>query len=655
MPSPFAQTGFEPSPIDRIVEQGAAGNPWQLSTSGVTGSGHTVKVTYTNNDQSTLSNAGSRQAALFMVTINADESRTLTRAGNNATYANSQLTVTITTDENWTTASGCLNTVEEYKDMLGRVVLKRTYNLKNSIVEMLSTYYIYDDKGNLCFVLPPGANPDAVVAITQATLDNLCYQYRYDGRSRLTQKKIPGKGWEFMIYNAIDQPVLSQDANQRNQTPQLTTFTKYDALGRAIMIGQAPVPGNPAADNNMSAPNQAYRQSLEGYYLTTTNPLWEGINNTGFTGYTNTADPVVAGNAYYTINYYDNYGPNFPLAYAPPAGASAMTQGLPTASKTEVLNTINNSTPDMLWAVHYYDNLGRNIQSYSQHYLGGTTVLNLNNYDVVANTYDFTNKATASTRTHYNTTSTNPIVTIADTYVYDQVDRIKQTFENINAGTNVLLSQLDYNEVGQPMTKHLHSTTGGAPFMQDIGYIYNERGWLLSSSASLFQFQLQYNTSTVAGISPTAQYNGNIASQSWGTLSLPNTKSYTYNYDNLNRLTAGTSTDNYNESGITYDQLGNIQTLQRTWNSTTPIDNLAYNYSNSTGNYTNQVQSITDASTDISGKGYKMGTFSYQYDMNGNLTQDNSKGVSLTYNMLNLPQNATLLLSCVKLPFISYW
>jgi transcription initiation factor TFIID subunit TAF12 len=40
---------------------------------------------------------------------------------------------------------------------------------------------------------------------------------------------------------------------------------------------------------------------------------------------------------------------------------------------------------------------------------------------------------------------------------------------------------------------------------------------------------------------PIAQYNGNIASQSWGSSTAANSKSYTYIYDNLNRLLGGTS------------------------------------------------------------------------------------------------------------------
>jgi len=56
-----------------------------------------------------------------------------------------------------------------------------------------------------------------------------------------------------------------------------------------------------------------------------------------------------------------------------------------------------------------------------------------------------------------------------------------------------------------------HSTNGGISFLQDIGYTYNERGWLKTSTAALFALQLNYNDGTVP------QYNGNISNQLWGT------------------------------------------------------------------------------------------------------------------------------------------
>ena len=62
---------------------------------------------------------------------------------------------TITKDENHDGTSSKAHTTEEFKDKQGRVVLKRTY--ENSVKH--DTYYVYDDYGNLSYVLPPKAEP----------------------------------------------------------------------------------------------------------------------------------------------------------------------------------------------------------------------------------------------------------------------------------------------------------------------------------------------------------------------------------------------------------------------------------------------------------------------------------------------------------------
>jgi len=109
-----------------------------------------------------------------------------------------------------------------------------------------------------------------------------------------------------------------------------------------------------------------------------------------------------------------------------------------------------------------------------------------------------------------------------------------------------------------------------------IAYTYNERGWLLTSSAPLFELQLQYNTNAY-GYSVGMQYNGNISSQSFGTSGAPNTSYFCYAYDKLNRLTTGDSNTGNNESGITYDLQGNNTALTRLA-AASAIDNLTYSY-----------------------------------------------------------------------------
>ncbi len=630
---PFAISGFEESPVDRLIEQGSPGQAWQLpGTPDPNSAGHTVKMLYTTNDQTafsgtdTLTNAGSRKVALYVATINANNSRTLTRAAT-PFYNNGELIVTITRSENWTpTGSSCLNTDEEYKDKDGRTVLKRTYNFNKAthLIEMLSTYYVYDNLGGLAYVLTPSANPDVATGVPSATLmKNYCYWYRYDDRNRLVQKKTPGKGWDFIVYNQLDQPVMTQDSVQR--TTNTWVVTKYDAQGRVIMTGLWPSTGQ----------TQAALQTA--VYAGT---QWDVRNYADNTIGYNIVSYAVP-NKILSTNYYDDYTniPGLPAAF-PASGYSIMTKGLLTVSRTTVLNTLGNVSPDSLYTADYYDDFGRTVKTYRQHYLGGT--LSPNNYDIVTNVYDFTNELTSATRLHYKDASGTATLaaTVTNTYKYDNSGRKTQTFEKINTGSNVLLSQKDYNEIGQLRRKNLHSVNGGG-FLQTVSYNYNERGWLAKSSAPLFAEQLQYNTDTLQnGMTPIKQYNGNISAVSWGTAASPASKTYTYLYDAIDRITNALSSDNYNEKAISYDLMGNITKLQRTTGSATLTDNLTYTY-----NSTNQLQSINDATT--SDVGLLHGGWTFGYDGNGNLTTssytaNSAKNKTISqYNLLNLPQVGT--------------
>lgn len=75
----------------------------------------------------------------------------------------------------------------------------------------------------------------------------------------------------------------------------------------------------------------------------------------------------------------------------------------------------------------------------------------------------------------------------------------------------------------------------------------------------MFSLQLNYNTPQY-GAQP--QWNGNIAEQGYNA-SISGSQHVTYAYDNLNRLTGGNSSTGFSETGIGYDGLGNIQSLNR--------------------------------------------------------------------------------------------
>lgn len=587
---PFAATNFEPSPLNRVLEQGAPGDAWQLTgNSAANNPGHTTKLDYATNDAPSLTSGSGRWAKQYAVSLDVNGKPTLIDQGS---YGANQLYVNVSKDENWTSTDGKAGTGEEYVDKEKRVVLKRMFNTGG---EVLSTYYVYDDLGNLSFVLPPKSEADSGLP-SAIILNSLCYQYRYDERNRAIEKKLPGKGREYIVYNKIDQVVATQDSMQRLNNQW--AFIKYDGIGRIVMTG--------LWNNSGTAINQSGVKAL--VYGQTINWETRDNNNTSGKYYTNNNFPTSSINTYLSINYYDDYNiPNLPGTYDQHTTFSQMTRSLLTASLTNVLGS-----SDMLWMAQYYDDKGRIVKSIEQHYLGGSSNLNTNNYDEISNTYDFTNAITSTTRIHH--AITKPDLTIANTYDYDHVGRKIRTWENINSSGNILLSKSDYNEVGQLKTKHLHSIDNGINFLQHVSYQYNERGWLKKDSSSLFVMQLKYNDGAVP------KYNGNISEQYWGLANTLN-KSYQYTYDKMNRLLGGVSNEGFSEQNITYDKIGNANYVSRSTPSL-PTVNYTFNYNGNQLTYVNGLSSN-----------------SYQYDGNGNVSYDAHNNANVTYNILNLPMN----------------
>ncbi len=217
----YSENVFEPSPLNRVKEQGAPGKSWKANLN--SDKDHTIKYDWETN--------AANQIPYFTVTFtnNDTEKPELTKQGD---YEANQLYVTITKDENWQPDQAFANdhTTKEYTDKQNRVVLKRTYN-ENIPYD---TYYVYDDFDNLTYVLPPRVNTND--GVNQEELDELSYQYKYDYRNRLIEKKIPGKGWEFIVYNKLDQPIMTQDALLKAKSTWL--YTKYDAFRRVAYTGK---------------------------------------------------------------------------------------------------------------------------------------------------------------------------------------------------------------------------------------------------------------------------------------------------------------------------------------------------------------------------------------------------------------------------------
>ncbi|ANH83184.1 hypothetical protein A8C56_21335 [Niabella ginsenosidivorans] len=571
--NPFSQTVFEASPLDRVLETAAPGDSWKL------GAGHTIR----NNYEINIAN----EVRLWNITQSGGVN---IGAGSPGYYGAGQLYKNVTWDEN-------RNRVIEYKDKEGLVVCRKVQDGGDTLnaPTYMVTQYIYDDLNQLAYVVPPALETITSFTEKDANFLNYIYAYHYDGRRRVIEKKIPGKGWEYTVYNKADYPIFTQDSLQRARN--VWGFMKYDTLGRLIMTGETS--------------NASTRPSLETL-AGNQNKLFEIRDNTKSWGYTNTAIPTAL-TTLFTMSFYDDYSFLNSTVNANPYAAlfnvpndtstleRSNVRGLPTITVTNVLDSAK-----YLYAATYYDAKERVTKIVKQHLLNGA--------DVVTNTLNFVGEVTISTRKHFaNGNTTTPVVTIATTNQYDHAGRIIRAIEKINTQAPDTITYA-YNQVGQLSQKKVGNQT--------IGTFFNARGWVKKQSAPLFTMELKYDSTAAAA---NKQYNGNIGQQLWKSGAGTQTqRTYTYVYDRANRITSGASDEGYNEQGITYDKMGNITALTRPKNSATAI---TYNY----GAKGNQLQSVSG--------GYARG---YTYNGNGSVaTMTGTNPLTIVYNALNLPKTVT--------------
>ncbi|WP_422106031.1 DUF6443 domain-containing protein [Winogradskyella sp.] len=622
--NPYSEKEFDDSPLNRVMKQAAPGKDWKL------GNGHEIEMDYLTNTSATEVRRYDVSLSKNTVSGVVTYVPTLSTGGH---YAVHELIKTVTRDENHPGTATKDHTTEEFKDKQGQVVLKRTYD--NGVAH--DTYYAYDDFGNLSFVMPPKV--EAHVDKPDGTeLSELCYQYRYDEHNRLVEKKIPGKGWEYIVYNILDQPILTRDANLDAQTRWL--FTKYDIFGRVAYTGYI----------TSGSTRQALQNAANAVTTTHVTKLGSATTLAGTTiYYSNNGYPTTNISEIYTINYYDNY--TFDLAGGSSDTAYGVTpetnvKGLATGSKVRVLGT-----SDWITTVTYYDDRSRPIYVYSNNaYLNTTDKVksDLSFDGTVLETYTLHTKGVLPTMT---------VMTVYDRYFYDHANRLTEHRHKVNsAALDEVIAANTYDDLGQLTEKGVGGKQNTTR-LQDIDYDYNVRGWLrtindpASLGSDLFGFKINYNTQDHGG---TLLYNGNIAETAWKTANDNLLRRYRYEYDALNRLTAGifnTGSGNqpnrYSVSNVDYDKNGNITALQRNGHENAAatsfgdMDNLVYTYETKS----NRLKKVLDNGED--NFGFKDGAdvaTEYTYDDSGNMLTDLNKGISsnILYNHLNLPTQVTL-------------
>ncbi|MFC4816553.1 DUF6443 domain-containing protein [Flavobacterium sp. GCM10023249] len=763
--NPYSEKLYDDSPLNRVLEQGQPGDAWK-----------TVQGSDLDNTVKFLSqfNTDADKIKIYNVT-------TASIPQDGGYYTANSLYKNIIKNENWKPTQTHLddNTTIEFKDKLDRLILKRTHEKG----KWHDTYYVYDDIGNLSYVLPPLVNtypteqqiwPDQYyedynitspftpgytnnsgnevavtlynnrlsgyfdnygdgpnvplnsttpaidlnfnpplpdmqlgtvytngiqtpsgytayikngdiyftgssatinsgvyfhfdidlgtlstnlgITISQQTIDELAYQYKYDERQRIVEKKLPGKGWEYFIYDSLDRPILVQDAELRTKNKWL--FTKYDTFNRIAYTG---IWTNPVSGQN--------RLAVLNLINTQSNPVWNetkqpvaqniGTQNTAVAvQYSNNVFPKTNDELeVLAINYYDDY--NFDLSGMNPEDSFGL---LPSDNvRTLTTGTKIRTQGTNLWTtkVTYYNQKAQPIFTASNNtYLSAI--------DKLKSKLDFTGKILETETVH--TKGSNSIL-IRDFFSYDHTGRMLKHTQQINNQPEQLIVKNTYDQLGKLVSKNIggKTPTVGEKGLQKVDFDYNIRGWMknindiTNMGNDLFSLNLNYQEQTApnnyVGAPGQPLYNGNISSTSWKTNNESSSlKSYYHSYDNLNRLTNSVSLDRsllnnayievlntYNENVGKYDRNGNILTMSRfSHNPSNPlygkgIDYLNYTYKG------NKLMGVNDAyglSPDGS-EGFKDGNTvgdDFSYDFNGNIIVDNNKKITnITYNHLNLP------------------
>jgi len=502
----------------------------------------------------------------------------------------------------------------------------------------------------------------------------------------MIMKKVPGAGEVYMVYDARDRLVLTQDANMRAGSPQKWLYTLYDELNRPIATG--------LWQNSDTRADHATQAASSTAYPNLTGQTYEELTRTFYDNYewrSQYGNPLSA-----TLNTTDHShlltASNTTWPYPQAVTQSAALKGMVTGTRTKVLGT---ST--YLYTVNFYDDKGRVIQTQSTNATGGT--------DVVTTQYSWAGQPLITIQS-VQKGGTNAQTTVSVTkFTYDDLWRLVKTEKKVsnslvNSGAMpsdwTVTAELAYDALGQLKTKKIgRKKDSNGNYTSDPietqTYDYNIRGWLLGVNRNemltangqdnrFFAFDLGYDKLINASGRNyhRVHYNGNISGMVWKSFGDGIRRKYDFSYDNANRLMQGIFEQNDRENlwtaaqanftiklgdGLSvtsaYDANGNIKRMQQ-WGLTVAgqakIDDLQYMYYQ----FSNKLQSVTDNATGgtaPSGTGPSLGDFTdknttsedYGYDANGNLITDLNKrlngatgasltsGGAITYNHLNLP------------------
>ena len=511
------------------------------------------------------------------------------------------------------------NSFVQFIDPTGRIVMERRGGEND-------TYYVYNAKGEVCYILPPLAADhlhQGSFDIHDSILSAYAYAYQYDTRGNNIYKRLPGCEPIYMVYDKTCRLILSQDGNQRRGKingieGRTWTVRKYDTLGREVYSTEVVVD---VTDSHSSLLSSFRNWQVTEHFSSTSQNY--PLEDTGYSRayYHHHATKVLS------VNYYDNY--DFLSLLSDSVGEALayleVFQGTKQVKKTSGVLTgkriysLKYNTYEV--TAYYYDERGRLSQE--------RTYSPRHGFSSVSYQYDFVGNVTQ--RLHQRD---DERFTEHYTFTYDKEGRLLTTDYKIGNNPTVRLVSQTYDESGRIKEKYLHNA------IDTVRYVYDLRNHLTQIVYKEFEQHIYYARPPKGQ----ACYNGNPSAIAWTYGD--NVHAYNFTYDNQDRLLTAEASSGWDMTGeacnqsehITYDKHGNITMLGRHIDSSTQ-DELYFQYEG------NQLLSVSDEGDDADSYAIKEyldrhdGERDFTYDCNGNLISDLDRDiVSITYNSLNLPQ-----------------
>lgn len=657
----YSEVSLENSPSQRVTKTMSPGSSWVGSSRGVS----TLQLVNTATDAVRVWNVNLAAGSL---------------PASSATYTEGQLHKIIIKDERDAQ-------IIEYKNKDGQIILKKAQMTASADpgsgsvhAGWICTYYVYDDYGNLRYILTPKVIEaiDGSWTLTQNLADELCYRYEYDDFNRVIISKNPGTpsgsaGELWYIYDQRGRMVMRQDGNRR--ALHQWEYFRYDREDRPVATG--------LLTDNANYANRTYHQNIAKNYSADpsypdlssyphqvlTETYYDNYNWTTAAGMAAALDQTNTSNTNIFLSPSNSVFP-----YPQPIVQTIMTRGLVTGSKTAVLD----GGSQFLYSVTFYDDKGRIIQTQSTNLEGTDKVTMQYGWSgMLLRSYYEQQKTTGRTQEHNVLTKMN----------YGHMGRLQSVSKKINSsistssspivinGVEKTVATFTYNELGQLVNKKIGINPSTNVELESLDFDYNVRGWLTGINKGFTQWgvtgryfgeEIGYDkTATASGATfANPSYIGTTSGVVWKSKGDAVPRKYDFAYDNVLQLTGApyqqstgasswaSSYMDFSVNSMSYDLNGNIKSLNQNGfvlGGGPAIDNLNYYYQNT--EKSNKLQTVIDLSNNPTSK---LGDFHYTgsktpssvdygYDNNGNRTSDINKSISaIEYNELGLPRLITI-------------